>query len=265
MRIICCLLLMQMLMTTCKSAPDGQRVLIETSLGDITVVLYEDTPLHRDNFIKLVKDGYYKDKNFHRVIKDFMIQAGATNTIKDSTLNEEALIDAEFRLPKYFHKAGALAAARWGDEENPEKKSDAFQFYIVGNGPVFDHDIRTLEKERFETLKQQIFQKNQAATMDTIKTMYKEGNRAGIAEVRAANIEKSDKEAEDRRSEVLFTEEQKEIYKSVGGAPHLDGNYTVFGEVVDGMDVVKAIEKSETSSNDKPLHPIVIKNMRFID
>lgn len=254
-----------LIMTMCNTAPKGQKLLIETSLGNIKVVLYEDTPLHRDNFIKLSKEDYYKDLTFHRIIKGFMIQGGDVNAGKDSTFRKEDLIDPEFRTPQHFHKAGALAAARWGDEENPEKKSDAFQFYIVSGKPIFEHDIKKLEKERFERLKQKIYQEMQSSAMDTIKAMYRDGNKAGLADFRASIVEKADIEAEKRKSEVLFTDEQKETYLSIGGAPHLDGEYTVFGEVYEGLDIVKQIELVETNMNNKPLQNVVIKKISLIE
>lgn len=251
-------------MTMCTTSPKGQKLLIKTSLGNIKVVLYDDTPLHRDNFVRLAEADYYGGLSFHRVIKGFMIQGGDAKAGKDSTFNEDALIDAEFRLPAHYHKAGALAAARWGDAENPEKKSDAFQFYIVGGKKTFEHDLKNLEKERFERLKQKIYQEMQSSSMDTIKAMYKEGRKAELAEYRASIIENAEKEAEKRKTEVIFTDEQKETYLSLGGAPHLDGEYTVFGEVYEGMEVVRKIEMANTNMNDKPLEPIIIKNISVI-
>lgn len=252
----------------CTNSPKGQKFVIETSMGNIYVVLYDDTPLHRDNFIKLVEESYYNDLLFHRVIKGFMIQAGDIKSASDSTIktfDKDHVIDPEFRFPTYFHKSGALAAARWGDEENPNKQSDAFQFYIVSGKSVFDHDIKLLEKERFERLKQSIYSKMQKESVDTIKAMYKEGNRAGIMEFRAEMIKKSEEEAESRKEEILYPDEVKAIYTEIGGAPHLDGEYTVFGEVYDGFNVVRKIEAVETNHNDKPLKPVVIKNIKPIN
>ena len=206
-------------LTTCSKTPKGAKVLIETSYGNIKVSLYDETPLHRDNFVKLVNEGYYNGKTFHRVIKHFMIQGGATNTAKDSVLNEDDLIPSEINTSKYIHKAGALAAARWGNDENPKKMSDAAQFYIVSGAPVLEMDFETIERERIENL----------------------------------------------NYEILYTNEQKDIYKSLGGAPHLDGEYTVFGEVYEGLDIVKKIERVETNEiNDKPLNPVIIKRMTLI-
>lgn len=262
------ILLILFSMTMCTSTPQGQKFKIETSLGNIYIVLYDDTPLHRDNFIKLVEQNYYNDLTFHRVIKGFMVQAGDAKSAGDSTtskFDKENVIAPEFRFPTHSHKAGALAAARWGDEENPEKLSDAFQFYIVSGKSVFDHDLRTLEKERFERLKQNIYSRMQKEAMDTIKAMYKEGNRTGIKELRAAILENAEKEAEERKAETIFPDEVRKVYTEIGGTPHLDGEYTVFGEVYDGLDVVKKIETVETNSKDKPLQPIVISKITAIN
>lgn len=251
-------------MTMCSTTPKGQKLLIETSLGNVKVVLYEDTPLHSANFAKLASENYYQDLTFHRVVKGFMIQGGDLKAGKDSSFNNNSLIEPEFRLPQHFHKSGALAAARWGDEENPAKKSDAFQFYIVSGKTIFEHDLRMLEKERFERLKQDIYKEMQSSSMDTIKAMYREGKKAELAEFRASIIEKAEQEANRRKTETLFTDGQREVYLSIGGAPHLDGEYTVFGEVYEGMDIVKKIEAVETNMNDKPLHSVIIKNISLI-
>lgn len=255
-------------MTMCTNVPDGQKFKIETSLGNIHVVLYDDTPLHRNNFVKLVKESYYDDLSFHRVIKGFMIQAGDIKSATDSTsksFDKESVIDSEIKFPTHFHKTGALAAARWGNDENPEKQSDAFQFYIVSGKSVYEHDLRMLEKEGFERLKQNIYSQMQKQAVDTIKAMYKEGNRAGIMEFRAGLIEKAEEEAENRRNEILFPDEVKKVYTEIGGTPHLDGEYTVFGEVYDGLDIVRQIESVETNPNNKPLKAVVIKSIKPID
>lgn len=161
------------------------RVLITTSMGNITVVLYNDTPQHRDNFIKLINQGWYEGSNFHRVINRFMIQGGHR---KDGTQDPGYTVPAEFRA-QYFHKKGALAAARQGDQVNPQKASSGCQFYIV-QGEVFtDQKLNEME------------------------------TRMGRK----------------------FTEQQRQAYKTVGGTPHLDGAYTVFGEVVQGIEVVDKI------------------------
>lgn len=178
-------------------------VLIKTPYGNITAKLYNDTPKHRDNFIKLVKQGWYTDSPFHRVINNFMIQGGGN---KDGQNDPGYTIDAEFRS-HYIHKKGALAAARLGDQVNPEKKSSGSQFYIV-------------QGQRFDD-----------ATLNSLAA----------------------------RNGITYTPEQRRIYTTIGGTPHLDGGYTVFGEVVDGLDVIDKIAAVKTGPGDRPLTDVKMK------
>lgn len=256
-------ILSTIIMCSCKS--NEPVVLIQTTYGDIKVKLYNETPNHRDNFLKLADEGFYNGLIFHRVIENFMIQGGDYKIKNESdtiSSDEKALgdtIPAEIKFPLYYHKRGALAAARWGDAENPTKASDASQFYIVTGELRFDEKLSEIEKQRFERLKQNIYNSLQSANMDTIKAMYKEGNRSAITDLRAKLREQADKEAESRKAETLYTEEQREVYKTRGGTPHLDGEYSVFGEVIEGMDVVDKIQKEKTNSKDRPLKNIVMK------
>jgi len=194
------------------------RVKIQTMLGDIVVRLYDETPLHRDNFIKLVKEGYYDGTLFHRVIKDFMIQGGdpdSRGAEPGRRLGDGGngyTIPAEFCLPYLYHWRGALAAAREPDDVNPEQESSGCQFYIV-------------------------YGKKQGA--------------ADMRKVRAALEEKG----------IELTPQMVDDYYMRGGTPHLDGQYTVFGEVIEGMDVVKNIQLSETDENDRPLQDVVVLRM----
>ena len=182
------------------------KVELETTMGNIVVVLYNETPLHRDNFIKLVKEGYYDGVLFHRVIKDFMIQGGDGNSKTagpDDMLGDGDpgySIPAEFVYPQYFHKRGVLAAAREPDNVNPERRSSGSQFYIV-TGRLFNSEGLKMMAQRIGKM----------------------------------------------------TDEQIEAYTTVGGAPHLDGQYTVFGEVIEGMDVVDKIQYVRTNPFDRPL------------
>ncbi|HOW24195.1 MAG TPA: peptidylprolyl isomerase [Bacteroidales bacterium] len=183
------------------STVNQTKVLITTSMGNITVVLYNDTPLHRDNFIKLINQGWYEGSNFHRVINGFMIQGGHR---KDGTQDPGYTVPAEFRA-QHLHKKGALAAARQGDQVNPEKASSGCQFYLV-QGVVFtDEKLNEMEA----------------------------------------------------RTGKKMTAEQRQVYKTIGGAPHLDGAYTVFGEVVQGLDVVDKIAAVAVSPQGSvPLTPV---------
>lgn len=194
------------------------EVMFETTTGNIRIALYDETPLHRDNFLKLVKMEIYDSLLFHRVIKDFMIQSGDTNSrhAKPGQLlgtgDFDYTTEAEFRLPQIFHRRGVVAMAREGDDKNPEKRSSACQFYIVW-GKVFNDKQLEKIQERLDSATQ---------------------------------------------GRVILTPEMMETYKTVGGTPHLDGQYTVFGEVVEGMDVVDKIQQAACDKNDRPIDDIRI-------
>lgn len=272
MRNLCLIILILFISTMCsKKHEEGAVVLIQTNYGDIKVLLYDETPIHKDNFLKKAEEGFYRDLLFHRVIKDFMVQAGelkAKSEADSTDVDNKSLgdtIPAEIKFPRYYHKRGAFAAARWGDAENPTKASDALQFYIVTGRLEFNSQLTELEKQRFERLKQQIYLNIQSANMDTIKALYKEGKRSAITELRTVWREQAEKEAEERKAETLYTSEQRELYGNEGGTPFLDGEYTVFGEVLDGMDVVDQIEKVKTNAKDKPLQDVVIKDIIILE
>ncbi|MDY6436832.1 MAG: peptidylprolyl isomerase [Bacteroidales bacterium] len=184
------------------------KVLIKTTLGDITVMLYDDTPLHRDNFIKLVNEGWYEGSPFHRVIKNFMIQGGQN---ADGRQDPGYRVPAEFKS-NHFHKKGALAAARMADQVNPKKESSGSQFYIVQG---------------------QVWNETQLNTFE---------NRYGK----------------------VFSATQRQAYQTLGGSPHLDGDYTVFGEVTDGLDVVDKIAAVKTGYMDVPVEPVTIISMEIV-
>ena len=194
------------------------EVLLETSMGNIRVVLYNETPRHRDNFLKLVKEGYYDGNLFHRVISSFMIQTGDSTTRHAKPSEEVGLhspdytIPAEIVFPKYFHKRGALAAAREPDDVNPEHASSGSQFYIV-YGRRFSEDM---------------------------------------IDAAQARLDKS------TGGKVVLTPELRESYFKIGGTPHLDGQYTVFGEVVEGLDVVNKIQMVETDEKNRPKEDVKI-------
>ena len=176
------------------------KVLIHTDMGDIKVALYNDTPKHRDNFIKLAKAGFFNGSVFHRVIKGFMIQGGGPPAGVPEMSDR---VPAEF-VPAHVHKKGALCAARQGDQVNPRKESSGSQFYIVEGGIVPDAQLNQYDQKR------------------TVK----------------------------------YTPEQRKAYKTIGGTPFLDGDYTVFGEVVEGLDVVDKIAAVQTAAGDRPVKEI---------
>lgn len=250
----------------CSNNAKEPIVVLQTSYGNIKIKLYNETPGHRDNFLKLAEEGFYKGLTFHRVIKDFMVQGGDPKTRnvsdEDELLTDEKTmgdtITSEIKFPTFFHKRGALGAARWGDAENPTKASDASQFYIVTGELTFDEKLNELEKTRFERLKQKIYNSIQSANMDTIKALYKEGNRQAITELRSKMLADAEEQANARKPEILYTDAQREFYKTRGGAPHLDNEYTVFGEVIEGMDVIDKIQNVKTNEKDKPLEGILM-------
>ena len=206
----------------------SRQVMLETTAGNILLTLYDDTPKHRDNFLKLVNEEFYDSLLFHRVIKNFMIQGGDPDSKKAEpgvTLGEgstDYTVEAEFFDSEghllHPHQRGALAMAREGDSENPERRSSGCQFYIVWG--------RTYATQQLY----QIGDKVEAQT--------------------------------DHR--VTMTEELLDIYRKVGGVPHLDGQYTVFGEVTEGLDVVDSIQHAQTDDYDRPIDDIRILRAREI-
>ena len=215
--LFCC----TMVLLSCKEKNTIVEIL--TPYGDVKIKLYNETPIHRDNFIKLVSDSAFDGILFHRVINDFMIQAGDPDSrdaapgvlLGESSIGED--LPAEI-VPHLFHKKGVLAAAREGDRVNPERKSSNSQFYLV-QGKVYTPETLT-------------------ARVDEIN-----GNR---------------------EEKLVLTEEQIAAYTTIGGTPHLDGRYTVFGEIIEGLDVVDKIAVVETDENDRPLENIPIKGTRIV-
>lgn len=179
------------------------KILIETEFGNMTAVLYNETPQHRDNFLKLVKQGWYNGSIFHRVIKNFMIQGGG----QEAKMNDPGYtVPAEF-VSKYYHKKGALAAARKPDQVNPKKASSGSQFYIVQGQVLNDQQLDMFQKQT---------------------------NKA-------------------------ISPERRATYKTIGGTPHLDDQYTVFGEVISGLDVIDKIAAVQTAAGDKPVKDVKMK------
>lgn len=237
---------------------------ITTNLGPIKVRLYDDTPAHRDNFVKLASEGTYDGVLFHRVIKDFMVQTGDLNSKNpDNTIPLGAgdtgyTIPAEINYPRHFHKYGALAAARTGDEVNPERASSGSQFYIVTGNVWGPTSLERIEMNNVNKERQAYFQ-------NLVRN-----NWSKIQELQAAQ----DSAALDTLQQELIAQTEKavrptpipanvaDVYTSIGGTPHLDGAYTVFGEVIDGMDVVEKIQNTPVDRSDNPTTPIKIISIR---
>ncbi len=237
------------------------RVKIQTMLGDIVVRLYDETPIHRDNFVKLAKEGYYDGTLFHRVIKDFMIQGGDPDS-KGAPAGKmlgvggpDYTLEAEIK-DGLFHKRGALAAARQGDQVNPERRSSGSQFYIVWGQVYNEGQLRQFSKQLKMQRMQDIFNQLAAARKAEIMQMRRERNRAGLQELQDQLAAEAEKQTAGYTG---LSEEQQRIYSTVGGTPHLDGQYTVFGEVEQGLDVVEMIQSSATGRGDRPIDDIEMR------
>ena len=236
------------------------RIKIQTTFGDIVLRLYDETPLHRDNFLKLVKEDFYDGTLFHRVIKNFMIQGGdpdSKGAPADKMLGVGGpgyTIEAEIK-DGLFHKRGALAAARQGDEVNPERRSSGSQFYIVWGQVYNENQLRQFSKQIMMQKLQAEFNKLVASHRAEVMQMRRERNHAGLQELQ----EKLAAEAESNVGKTGLTDDQLKIYSTVGGTPHLDGQYTVFGEVEEGLDVVEKIQNSATGRADRPVDDIEMR------
>lgn len=238
------------------------KVLIETEYGNIKIKLYNETPQHRDNFVKLIKDGVYTNLLFHRVINGFMIQGGdpdSKNAQPGIQLGRGDLgytIPAEIN-PKFFHRRGVLAAARQGDDINPEKRSSASQFYILQGKKYRSGELDTMQMKMEEARKMTMLQKKIKAAEPELNKLGTEGKQDELMARYNALKEEVSAEAAKLPS-LAFSEEQRQAYTTVGGYPSLDNKYTVFGEVIEGMNVVDMIAKEQTDHFDRPL-----KDIRF--
>lgn len=238
------------------------NIKISTTLGDIVVRLYDETPLHRDNFLKLATTGYYDNVLFHRVIKDFMIQGGDPNSkeavpgAQYGTGGPDYTIEAEIK-PELIHKRGALAAARQGDEVNPERRSSGSQFYIVWGQIYNQGQIGQLAKQMDMQAQQAIFNQLVAEHRSEIMQLRRDRNQEGLMELQNDLQAQTYAKFQSMPNKGL-TDAQKEAYTTLGGTPHLDGQYTVFGEVIDGLDVVEKIQSTKTQRGDRPCEDIKI-------
>ena len=249
---------------------DNKDIIVElkTTLGDIKLLLYGDTPLHMNNFVKLVNEGFYDGLLFHRVINDFMIQGGDPNS-KNAPAGKllgdgspDYKIDAEFVYPRHFHKRGALAAAREGDNVNPEKKSSSSQFYIVTGRKFSPAQLDQMRSQRLMMQKKSIFNDLTMQNRDSIMALRRNQDLAGLQQLQENLIKQTEALAAEKPD--TLTAEQRDAYVNVGGTPHLDGSYTVFGEVISGMDVVDLIQKVETDQNDRPKEDVRIISAKVV-
>lgn len=231
-------------------------VTIETKFGDMKLILFDETPKHKSNFIKLAKSGRYDSTIFHRVIKGFMVQGGDIDTKEENNPSDET-IPAEF-VPKYYHKKGALAAARQGDQVNPKRASSWCQFYIV-QGDQFSKEQLSVDQDKFGIkLRNYIGLEKNASLKEELLNLYNSGDKETYQEKVYSLIP----EIEAEYNVVLtkdYPAERLNDYSTIGGAPHLDDQYTVFGMVVEGLEVIDAIADQPTGPGDKPAEDIVMK------
>lgn len=249
-------------------APKEADVAIVTEYGKIYLQLFDETPKHKANFLKLCKEGFYDSTTFHRIVANFMVQAGDPR-YKDSTIKVDGPgynIESEIN-DKYVHTRGMISAARFGDDANPERMSSGSQFFIVTGAPV-DEDSLT----KFENIISYAQGKYEFMHSSTFKELQKKGfewqqkNELDSLKVLANQMKKAfqDFAESDHSPAFMYTDEQREIYKKAGkGAPYLDTQYTIFGRVVGGMEVVDKIEHLPTKE-EKPLEEVRIKKMEIL-
>ncbi len=243
---------------------EGNILLISTDHGDIQVRLYDETPLHRDNIVRLASEGFYDGLIFHRVIKNFMIQGGDPES-RDAAAGSRVgsggpgyTVPAEIVAGK-FHKKGALASARLGDQMNPERNSSGSQFYIVQGKVWRPGELDTMEMQRNSALMQTIF-RSLAESAQAELEQYRANNDEAGFNVRVAELRELTEAAfESSPQRISFTAEQREIYTTLGGYPSLDNAYTVFGEVIDGLEVIDRIAAIETDAADRPVSDVKMK------
>ncbi len=247
--------------------PAGPVVELNTTLGPVKIKLYDDTPLHRDNFLKLVGENYYDGVLFHRVIKDFMVQAGDPKS-KDAPAGAMLgagdpgyTIEAEIKYPQHYHKYGALAAARTGDQVNPEKRSSGSQFYIVTGRKYSRPQVESMVRHALEGPRMAEFNRLQTEHRDEIIALRRAHDQAGLDSLRDRLVEELNLRIPEPEVPAAMVEE----YVRNGGTPSLDGEYTVFGEVLEGMDIIERLQNVATDSNDRPLEDVKILGVKVVE
>jgi peptidyl-prolyl cis-trans isomerase B (cyclophilin B) len=260
------LLLTCCLMTGCaQNKKNDYVVTIKTSYGEMVAILYDETPKHKENFVKLAKEKFYDSLLFHRVMKEFMIQGGDPNSKKATAGQPVGMggpgytLDADFN-PKFFHEKGALSAARQPDNVNPKKASSGSQFYIVQGKPMTETELTQLEENiRYARKNQYLREVLTMPKYEAVRNQVMEKQQAQDGEWLTSFFEKSDTliqlEKPDYKS-FAFSSEQKDAYMKIGGAPHLDGDYTVFGKVIKGFDVIDKIAAQPVGGGHRPVEDI---------
>jgi len=236
-----------------------KKVVIKTKYGNMTVLLYNETPLHRDNFLKLAKEGFYNDLLFHRVIKDFMIQGGDPKSKNAPSGMQLGAGDPGYTIPAEInplccHKKVALAAARTGDSFNPERRSSGSQFYIVKGKVWTDPELlQFTDKQKYQAVRTEIM-KMVKENQTTVNRLQNENKRDSLDLLFNAYQAEAEKKVD--VSKFTVNEKRRQLYTTIGGTPHLDDAYTVFGEVIDGLNVIDSISVVETAPGDRPLQDI---------
>lgn len=255
----------------CHAQQDTEtRVLFQTTAGDFTVKLYNGTPIHRDNFVRLVQEHYYDSLLFHRVIRDFMIQSGDPDSRNAVRLEHLGTGGPDYELPaeispsRYFHRYGALCAARKVNQVNPELLSSGSQFFIVTGQTYRAYQLHAIEDELNGEMRRKLFDRLWTQYSDSVFAMELRNDDDSKYNLRKALIARVDSVIAEQ-GPVKFTDEQMNVYMSLGGTPKLDGDYTVFGQVTDGMKTVDKIQRVMTDANDRPLKDIRIISARIIE
>lgn len=245
--------------------PTDFLVTIETPEGDMHAILYDETPLHKANFIRLATAGFYNDQHFYRIIREFMIQGGdpkQSDLSKEEMLRRDTVkytVPAEFR-PQYYHERGALAAARQNDDINPERASNGSQFYIV-QGKVWPdaelNQFRYDQQAMFKGMDSLLRLPENKWLLDSIRNTYERGN---VQAYNALIFAQASRVEQFTGMKVLrdLPAERVKAYTTTGGAPHLDDTYTVFGKILDGFDVLDKLSQVQTGPGDKPVEPLKI-------
>lgn len=256
--------LLTLFFMTVQAEDKETMVLISTEYGNMKVKLYNETPQHRDNFIKLAKNGFYDGLLFHRVIKGFMIQGGDPES-KNAPASKQLgagdvgyTIPAEFVYPKYYHKKGALAAARQGDQVNPEKRSSGCQFYIVQGEVLNDSKLNQMENMSINKEKEARFYEIVNKRSEEVKKLRVARNQEGLQRLQSEILAQVETEFAGKSASKM-PDQMRNDYKTIGGTPFLDNQYTVFGEVVEGLEVIDVIAAVKTAPGDRPLKDVKMK------
>ena len=265
-----------LLFTQCKTQKKtnkGTVVEIETTMGTMKIKLYDETTEHKKNFLKLINENYYDGVLFHRVIKNFMIQAGdpdSKTATKGQALGSGGpgyTIPAEFNT-KFIHKKGALSAARTGGPSNPEKRSSGSQFYVV-QGQKYNNEQLTQMEAQSEMsqvgpfIRPFINNPDNEKLKSEIEALQKANNKVGLDSIVKVITNIIKKEHPEIKA-LKYTDKQRELYKTIGGTPHLDGGYTVFGEVIEGIEIIDKIANVKTEKGDRPTEDVKIISVKIV-